>query len=146
MVLYMGPASHLMGRCFCRLQRTHQVSPCVEGHWGSQFCGLGPFLPQFFGVLDLEARFWGFYSTAVCSFSPYRRWFTVCRCCSRFFGSFVTHTLHAALEHYTDIVVSIFNDFEHGFVDFGAFCCSFVVSAPPQCPLCVATLQHEVLS
>ena len=30
------------------------------GHWDSRFCGFGPFLPRFFGVLDFEARFCGF--------------------------------------------------------------------------------------
>ena len=63
--------------------------------------------------------------------------FAVCRCCSRFFSSFITHTLHAApaLERYTDIAVSVFNDFGHSFVVFGAFCCDFAVFATPQCPL-----------
>ena len=28
-------------------------------HWGLWFCGFGPFLPRFFGVLDFEARFCG---------------------------------------------------------------------------------------
>ena len=69
--------------------------------------------------------------------SPFHRWFTLCRCCSRFFSSFITHTLHAApaLERYTDIAVSVFNDFGHSFVVFGAFCCDFAVFATPQCPL-----------
>ena len=30
------------------------------GHWGSRFCGFGPFLPRFFGVSNFEARFCGF--------------------------------------------------------------------------------------
>ena len=34
--------------------------PNRGGHWGSRFCGFGPFLPWFFGVLDFEARFCGF--------------------------------------------------------------------------------------
>ena len=66
--------------------------------------------------------------------SPYRRQFMVCRCCSRFFGSFITHTLHEPLECYTDIVVSVFNDFGHGFAVFGAFCRGFAVFATPQWP------------
>ena len=33
---------------------------CEGGHLGSQFCGFGPFLPWFFGVLDFEAQFCGF--------------------------------------------------------------------------------------
>ena len=98
----------------------------IGGHWGSRFCGFVPFWPRFFGVLDFEARFAGF--------SPYRRRFTVCRCCSRFFDSFITHTLHAALQRYTDITVSVFNDFGHGFAVFGGFCCGFAVFATPQCP------------
>ena len=61
-------------------------------------------------------------------FNPYHRRFTVCRC-SWFFGSFITHTLHAALQRYTDITVSVFNYFGHGFLVFGAFCCGFSVFA-----------------
>ena len=67
--------------------------------------------------------------------SLYRSPFTVCRCCSRFFGSFITHTLYAALERYTDIVVLVFNDFGHGFAVFGDFCCSFEVFTTPHAPL-----------
>ena len=58
----------------------------------------------------------------------------VYRCCSRFFGSFITRTLHAALQGYTDITVLVFNDFGHGFADFGTFCCGFADFATPQCP------------
>ena len=32
----------------------------LGGHWGSQFCGFGTFLPQFVEVLDFEARFCSF--------------------------------------------------------------------------------------
>ena len=67
--------------------------------------------------------------------SPYRTQFMVCRCCSRFFGNFITHTLHAALKRYTDIAVSVFNDFGHGFAVFGAFCCGFAVLLSPNVPL-----------
>ena len=66
--------------------------------------------------------------------SPFCRRFMVCRCCSRFFGSFITHTLDAALLRYTDIAVSVFNDFGQGFAVFGTFCCGFAVFATPQCP------------
>ena len=59
----------------------------------------------------------------------------VYKCCSRFFGSFITHTLYASLECYADIVASVFNNFGHGFAVFGAFCCGFAVFATPQCPL-----------
>ena len=51
-----------------------------------------------------------------------------------FFGSFITHTLHAAQQCYTDIVVSVFNNFGYGFAVFGAFCCGLAVFATPQCP------------
>ena len=67
--------------------------------------------------------------------SPYCRQFMVCRCCSWFFGSFITRTLHAALQCYTNIAVSVFNNFGRGFAVFGAFCCGFVVLlSSPQCP------------
>ena len=100
-------------------------------------------------------RFWPFFGSVFQSFrfrslvlrfstppqfavvSPYHRWFMVCRFCSRFFDSFktVTHTLHAALEGYTDIAVSIFNNFGHDFAGFGTVCCSFAVFATPIAPL-----------
>ena len=64
--------------------------------------------------------------------SPYCRRFTVCRCCSQFFGDFITHTLHAALQHYTDIAVSVFKDFGHGFWRILLRFCSFYY--PPMSP------------
>ena len=64
--------------------------------------------------------------------NPYHRRFMVCRCSSQFFGGFITCTLRAALQRYTDIMVSVFNNFGHGFVVFGAFCYSFCY--PPMPP------------
>ena len=81
------------------------------GHWGSRFCGFGPFLPRFFGVIDFEARFRGFIQHRG-----------------------LQYTLHTAQERYTDIAVSVFNNFENGFAVFGAFCCGFSAFATPQCP------------
>ena len=113
--------------------------PKGGGHLGSRFCGFGPFLHRLFGVLDFEARFCGFLQHRGLRFlipilyNTYRR-FTVCRCCSRCFGSFITHTLHVALQRYTHITVSVFNDFGHGFSVLGAFCCGFSLFATPQCP------------
>ena len=72
------------------LRLFHQISfqgPVVQrrGHWGSQFCGFSPFLPQFFGVLHFEARFCGFLQHhGLRLLVLFHRWYTVCRCCSRF--------------------------------------------------------------
>ena len=96
------------------------------------------FWPFFTSVFQ-SFRFWSLvlrFSTALrfAVVSPFCRRFRVCRCCSKFFGSFITHTLHAALECYTDIAVSVFNGFGHWFAVFGAFCCGFAVFATLQCP------------
>ena len=89
-----------------------------------------PFLPRFFGVLNFEARF--------CSFLQHHGLrllvliiYGLQICCSWFFSGFITHTLHAALQHYTDIVVSVLNDFGHGFRFLVHFVADF---ATPQCP------------
>ena len=55
----------------------------------------------FFALVFWSFRFWSsvlWFSTAprFVFVSPYHRWFMVCRCCSWFFSSFITHTLHAA--------------------------------------------------
>ena len=59
----------------------------------------------------------------------------VCRCCSWFFDSFITHTLHAALQRYIDTVVLVCNDFGHSFAVFGTFCCGFAIFATLNVPL-----------
>ena len=71
------------------------------GHWGLRFW-------PFFTSVFRSFRFWSpvlQFSTTLrfAVVSPFCRRFTVFRCCSQFFGSFIAHTLHAALEHYTDI-------------------------------------------
>ena len=108
------------------------------GYWGSRFCGFGPFFPQFFGGLDFETQFCGFLQHCglrlLVVIVGGLRFADVVH---GFFGSFITRTLHAALQCYTDIVVSVFNNnyFGRGFAVFGAFCCGFAVFAiPPQCP------------
>ena len=50
------------------------------------------------------------------------------------FGCFITHISCAALGRHTDIAVSVFNDFGHGFAGFGAFCYGFSVFATPPPP------------
>ena len=105
---------------------------CIRGMLGFTVLRFWPFFTSVF----LSFSFWSlvlWFSKApwFTVVSPYRRWFMVCRCCSWFFGSFITLTLHAPLEHYTDIAVSVFSDFGHGFAVFGAFCCGFVVFASP---------------
>ena len=102
------------------------------GHWGLWFW-------PFFASVFRSFKFWSLvlrFSTAprFAVISPYRTQYMVCRCCSRFFGGFITHTLHAALQCYTDIIVLVFNNFGHHFAVFGALCCGFVVFAIPQCP------------
>ena len=102
----------------------------------------------FFASISWSFRFWSSVlpSSTALQFavgSPYRRRFTVYRCCSWLFGSFITHTLHTALQCYTDTVVLVFNDFGPGFAVLGAFCCGFVVFCyllpspppPPNVPL-----------
>ena len=72
----------------------------------------------FFASVFRSYRFWSSvlqFSTALqfVVVSLYHRQFTVCTCCSQFFGSIITHTLHAAL------AVSVFNNF--GLVRFCIF-------------------------
>ena len=110
------------------------------GHWGWRFWPFFASVFRSYRFLSSVLRF----STALgfVVVSLYRSPFTVCRCCSRFFGSFITHTLYAALERYTDIVVLVFNDFGHGFAVFGNFCCSFAVFTTPQCPPPYCSMVH----
>ena len=90
------------------------------------FCSFGPFLHRFFRVLDFEARF--------CSFLQHHGLrllvliiggLQLADVVHSFSVAFITHTLRAALQRNTDIAISIFNDFGHGFAFFVAFCCGF---------------------
>ena len=89
----------------------------------------------FFASVFFEARFCGFpqhHGLRLLVLIVGGLWFA--DVVHSFFGSFITHTLLAALQCYTDIAVSVFNDFGHGFAGFGTFCCGFAVFATPQCP------------